>query len=391
MNKRNALEISYSRWSLPIVYSVVVLARTSVIAVIPVLAYKYLGKASFVSILYFAASFFGLAVSFFLPKLIMVINPWRALIVAACAGALSASLFLYSSIVILLPGLLLHLLMVSMFESIINIYTVRTIHRRDLSEFETRRVFLAGVTYVLGPLVGVWSISIAGTWTPLIISACCSIAVPIILIALIPSARNIETTHMPGLPSHNDVFLFWSQPRLRLAWVLAIVRAWWWQVYMVYTPIYAVNAGYGFTAGGIIIATGSGMLLLAPFWQIVSRKYGLRQTFFYGYMICGLATALSGIVAYSYSAASIVLLMVAALAISAIDSRGNSPFLRAVRAHQRIRMIPIYNTYRDIAQIAPSALFAIILLLYGINSVFLITGLILVAVSQYCLYLNRRL
>jgi hypothetical protein len=45
------------------------------------------------------------------------------------------------------------------------------------------------------------------------------------------------------------------------------------------------------------------------------------------------------------------MLLVAAFAMSAIDRIGNVLFLRAVHPHQRMRMTPIFSTYRDVAQI----------------------------------------
>ncbi|MBV2143648.1 MFS transporter [Falsochrobactrum sp. TDYN1] len=384
-------EARSSQWSLSVVYAIMVLARTSVVAVIPILALKFFGQASHVSTLYLASSIICLVFSIFLPKIISKLGLWHSIILAAAFGVLSSATFITHEPYLLFPGLLFQFLMFTLFESAINIYTTQIIQRRDLSFFESRRILFAGFTYLLGPLIGGWAIYVDGTWIPIALSGICAISVPIAMALLIPSARKITPSIKLALPSYKDVFLFASQPRLRLAWLLAVVRSWWWQVYVVYTPIFAVKAGYGYSAGGVIIALGSATLILAPFWQIFSRRYGLRLTFFYGYMICGILAALSSFLDEEHALLSVGLLIGASLAISAVDSGGNAAFLRAVRPHQRIRLVPIYNTYRDLAQVAPSALFSITLLYFDVSSVFTITGLILIICSYYCLNLNKRL
>lgn len=368
-----------------------VLARTSVVAVIPILALRAFGEISLISTLYLISSSICLVFSVFLPRIISRLGLWNSLLLAVIFGILSAAAFLSYNAYLLFPGLLFQFLMFTLFESAINIYTTQIIPRKDLSFFESRRILFAGVTYLAGPLIGSWAIYIGNIWIPIVISGLCAVLVPVIMLALIPSSLKLTASVKLALPSFKDVFLFASQPRLKLAWFLAIVRSWWWQVYGVYTPVYAVKAGYGYSTGGIIIAIGSATLLLAPAWQTISRKHGLRLTFFYGYLACGILTAVSGIVGKDHALLSIGLLIGASLAISAVDSGGNAAFLRAVRPHQRVRLVPIYNTYRDLAQILPSALFAVILIYFNVSAVFIVTGFLLIACSYYCLKLNKRL
>lgn len=61
------------------------------------------------------------------------------------------------------------------------------------------------------------------------------------------------------MASYKDLVLFTSQPRLVLAWFLAVSRSSWWQVYSVYTPVFAVKAGYSSASAGLVIALGTGV------------------------------------------------------------------------------------------------------------------------------------
>lgn len=83
------------------------------------------------------------------------------------------------------------------------------------------------------------------------------------------------------------------------------------------------------------------------------------------------------------------MLLFAASAMSAIDGMGNVPHLRAVRSHQRTDKTPIYNTYRDVAQVAPAGFFAILLAFLPLPSVFA-SGVLIVLASGFCLDLPRR-
>ncbi|WP_328700195.1 MFS transporter [Brucella tritici] len=373
------------------IYAIMVLARTAIVAAIPILALKFLGHANYISTLYLSVSLICLAFSLFLPRIISSIGLWRSLIMAALFGVLSAVSFLANNIWFLFPGLLFQFLMFTLFESAINIYTTQIIPRRDLSFFESRRVLFSGFTYLAGPLLCGWAIHKDILWLPIMLSGVCAICVPLLLKLLIPWAAKIQPAVQLAMPGFKDLVLFKSQPRLVLAWLLAVSRSSWWQVYTVYTPVFVVMAGFSSASVGPIIALGAGTLILAPFWQIISRRYGLRLTFFYGYLMCGVFTVTAGILGIDHPYWAVASLIGGALAISAVDSGGNAPFLRAVRPHQRIKMVPLYNTYRDIAQIVPSAIFAIILIYLNISSVFVFMGLFVMAISFYCLKLHKRL
>ena len=73
---------------------------------------------------------------------------------------------------------------------------------------------------------------------------------------------------MRRLPPNPARYLrrFFAQPRLRLAWTLAVARSSWWSMLHVYAPIFAVTSGLGAEAGGIVVSIGTGWIWLVPFW-----------------------------------------------------------------------------------------------------------------------------
>ncbi len=390
MSGRQKSVTASPEWGLVCVSALSVLARTTVIALIPIMAYHTLGTAQHVSELYFAASLIGIAVSLFLPKLLLRLGRWPVFISAAIGGIGSAAALATETLPGLAAGLALHVLMVLVFETVLSLYVLQYVPRRSLSAFEPRRVLLTGIAYGLGPWLGIWLTENVGAWSPLTLSAACAIVVPVSIILLKP----VSESRMPApLKSalHSEVRLFLSQPRLRLAWLLAAIRASWWCIYIVYTPIFAVSHGLGGSMGGLIISIGSALLVLAPFWRWVAQRTGIRRLLLGAYAASGIGTIATGLLSGASVEASVAMLLFAAFAMSAIDAMGNVPFLRAVRPHQRMALTPIYNTYRDVAQVAPAGIIAILLMVLPLSSVFVTAGALTVLASSLCHYLPRRL
>jgi MFS family permease len=377
-------------WGLAGVYAVSIMARTTVMALIPVMAYHILGTAQHVSELYFAASLLGVAVSLALPNLLSRLGRWPIFLSAAAGGVGSAVALASGTLPGIAAGLVLHVFMVLVFENVMSLYVLQYVPRRSLSAFEPRRVLLGGIAYGLGPLLGAWLTENVGTVSPLALSAGCAILVPLSLIVLKPHSKTRVPASLTSV-GRFDVRLFLSQPRLRLAWLLAMLRASWWCMFIVYTPIFAVRYGLGASAGSFMISIGSALLVLAPFWRRVAERTGIRRLLLGAYAIGGIGTMATGFLADVSIWVSVAMLLFSAFCMSAIDAMGNVPFLRAVRPHQRTALTPIYNTYRDIAQLAPAGLFAILLMILPLWSVFVMAGAFTVLASGFCIYLPRRL
>ena len=85
------------------------------------------------------------------------------------------------------------------------------------------------------------------------------------------------------------------------------------------------------------------------------------------------------------------LLLVAALSMVTLDAVGNAPFLAAVRRSERSEMTPVYATYRDIAEIVPPGVFALLLMVFELPAVFVVGGLAMLFAGQLCRRMHPRL
>lgn len=377
-------------WTLVSVYAITVLARTVVISLIPILAYGVLGTAQRVSQMYLIASLFGIAVSIALPRLLHRLGREPLLVAAALSGIGSAFALSLNNTGGLAVGLVLHVLMVLIFENVMSLYVMQHVPRRALAGFEPLRIFLAGASYGAGPWIGIALAESVASGVPLAISAGCAAAAPILLAFLLDKTCAAEAAPAMTVAKGADVLRFWAQPRLRLAWLLTTIRAAWWAMYVVYVPIFAIRYGLGASLGGALVSLGSAFLLLAPLWGRLARRTGTRRLLLASYGACGLCTILVALLAPQNAYAAAGALMAAALAMSAIDGMGNMTFLRAVRAHQRTRMTPIFTTYRDAGQVSAAGLFAVLLIFLPLPAVFAAAGITLLAGAALCRYLPRR-
>ena len=82
---------------------------------------------------------------------------------------------------------------------------------------------------------------------------------------------------------------FVEQPRLRLAWLLAVGRNSWWIMYFVYMPIQLKASGFSDEMTGAIVSAGLAPLFLIRVWAKIGRAYGIRPLLMVGYGAAGSA------------------------------------------------------------------------------------------------------
>ena len=83
------------------------------------------------------------------------------------------------------------------------------------------------------------------------------------------------------------------------------------------------------------------------------------------------------------------LLLLGSVWASTLDAVGNIPFLRAVRARERPQMTGVFRTYIDLSDLLPSAVFALLLSFFGLESVFATAGLWMLAIGLVARRLPR--
>lgn len=366
-------------------------ARACLVAVLPLFALSQLGSAQRVSVFYFAMSALGLAMSMAVPWLARVIRRRGVFTAGALLMLVGLGLFATGTTAGLLAGMTAYVFAAGAIEIALNLYVLDHIPRKELNRFEPLRVFVAAGAWTLGPWLGVFLQTALAPWAPFAVSGASAAALLayfwVLRIREHPAVAPMRT---PPPSPLRYLPRFFSQPRLRLAWLLAFGRSAWWTMFFVYAPLYAVTSGLGELAGGAIVSAGTATLFLVPLWGWVGRRRGVRELLITGYLATGAATILAAALAGAPWAGAAALVL-AALAASAVDGAGNVPFLRAVHPHERAEMTTVFTTYRDASQLAPPGVFSLLLKAFDLPVVFLAAGLGVLAMAFYSRYLPRRL
>lgn len=367
------------------------LARATVSAIVPLQAYDLLGSAQQVSVLYFLTAVTGLIASLAVPWLVIRLRRrWMLRLGAACL-IVSAALFALYDLVAFVPAMVLQMFGAASVMICTNLYVMEHIPRRELGRFEPVRTLFMGAGWMIGPALGVFLYGRGATWLPYAVSAgFAGIVILYFTWLRLPRAEGSLAGAVPQTNPVKFVRRYFAQPRLALAWVLAVGRAGWWGMFYVYAPIYAVASGLGAETGGYIVSAGASALFTVMLWGWLGRKIGIRYLLMGGYALAGMLTLCIGFAAGEpWIAAGFI--VAAALGISITDGAGNMPFLRAVHPHERAEMTAVYTTYRDSARATMPALYAVLLLVFPLSAVFFASGTIMLGLTGLARYIPRRL
>lgn len=374
-------------------FALAVFPRTLLITVVPLQALDFLGDAQRVSLLYLGVSLTGVGVSLSIPWLVHRLRRRWVFSVGTLSTALAALLFASGAFPAFLAGMVLQIFALISVEITLNLYVMDHVPRRELDRFEPLRVFFAGGAFVVGPWLGVFLQTRVGEAAPYLVT-CLGATVLLAFFWYLRLTENPAVAAMKKPPPKPLSYLprFFSQPRLALAYTLAAGRSAWWSMFFIYAPIYAVGAGLGEEAGGLIVSLGSAAVFAAPLWARVGRRVGLRNLLVGGYLAGAVATlVVAALAGQGVPMVVAALLVLAGFATGVIDGAGNVPFLRAVHPHERPEMTTVFATYRDAGNLVPPAVFAALLKAFELPAVFVAGGVGFLVLARYARFIPRGL
>jgi MFS family permease len=365
-------------------------SRALLISLVPLEAYRILGDAGAVSLLFFLGSAAGLGANFAVPWLVRQVGRRWVYTVGAVLLFAAPIVLAGGSLPTQAFGMVLRALGVVSLGICLNLYIMDHVDRRDFGRSEPKRIFYSAGAWTLGPALGVYLATEIDPWAAYGTSAFSALALLAYFWFLrISDSPAIASGRYRASSPRQFIPRFFAQPRLLLAWLISFCRYAWWAMFMIYVPIYAVQSGLGELAGGLIVSLGAGFTFLMPLWGRYARAVGVRRVLVTGYMVAGVLTLVVAVVSGEpWLAAG--LLIVAALFMVTIDAVGNIPFMLAVRPRERAEMTTVYATYRDMGEILPPGLFALLLLVFNLPIVFVVTGLATVAMSHVCRRMHPR-
>ena len=366
-------------------------AQAILLTVVPLEALQLVGDARAVTLLYVSAGCVAVAGRFSIPFLVRLLTRRFVFSLGALSMAISAALMAVGWLPAFALGLPLSILAFGCVEITSQLYLMDNVARHELRRFEPVRIFASAGPWTLGPWLGVYLQHSIGFAAPFAITVAASVSV-VALFWWLRLGENavITSTRRPPPSPARYLRRFFAQPRLRLAWTLAVARSAWWNMFFVYTPIFAVTSGLGAETGGVIVSIGSAWMWLVPLWGWAGRRYGLRRLLVVGYAVTGVLSVCAALV-FQIPWLGAVMILLAAFGTETIDGAGNLLFLRAVHPHERPEMTTVFASYRDMAQLGPPVVFSLLLSVFSLPSVFVAGGVIMLASAAVARHIPRRL
>ena len=351
--------------------------------VVSLQAYDILGSAQKVSVLTTSVSIAVLAATLMLPHLLgRLRRRWAytlgVVVIMTASLALAAHVLAGQA-----AGMLLRNLGAAIMNITLALYILDHIRRNDLARAEPLRLSLSTFSWMTGPALGVWLYVNYGPWGPqlMAIAAGAALLATFWYLRLADRVNTMPPGNLARFNAVHNVGRFVSQPRLRLAWLIAFGRSCFWSTFFIYGPLLIVESGLGKTLGGLMISASQALLLSAWISGRIARRHGVRKVITFAFALSCLAALGAGMAGTSSPYLAMGFLLCGSVAASALDGVGGIPFLRAVRHHERQQMTAVYRTYIDFSELIPAFVFALALLWLPIGMVFVILAAALAVIG----------
>lgn len=374
-------------------YTMESFARATVSSVIPIQAYEILHSEQIVSILYTVVSLLGLSVTLFMPMLIRRFARRWVYTAGACLLAVGSLFFVTHTLAGQLAGMLCRVMGASALSITLNLYIMDHIRKTDFMQAESLRMAWSMFAWTGGPTLGIFLYTRFGIYAA---HGAVAVFAAILLVLFWIYRLGDNPLIAPGrsrpINPLANIGRFISQPRLRLAWLIAFGRSCFWTTFFVYGPLFMVITGEGELAGGLLVSAGNALLFMAIFWGRAGKRFGARRTMTLAFLAMAGMLLAAGAVGETVPLLTGAFLLAGAFFTIALDALGSTAFMRSVHSYERPQMAAVYRTYLDFSELTPPLVYSVVLAFFGLGSVFATLGcLALVCGLVTWLYLPKSL
>ncbi len=348
--------------------------RGILISSMPLAVYAAMGSAEMTSQVYLAAGIVALTCGLLVPALTRVL-PRRWTYTLGCLlyiGGMACASHggaIYVGIALAMNAVATVTIFVCF-----NAYVLDYVERSDLSRSQSTQMVYAATPWAVGPVLGVW---LRDLWAPLPFVVAGGFAAALLVVfwwLRLGNGKTITRAKGPALNPLGYLGPFFRQPRLVAGWMFAVMRSCGWWVYVVYLPIFCIEAGLGDKVGGIALSLTNALLFAAPMVSRLARRASVRRTvrvaFAGGAMLFVLAAVLA-----PWPWVTVIAIMSASLFLITLDVVGGLPFMMAVKPSQRTEMAAVYASFRDVSSIATPGAAYLVLLFAPLAGIFAAAGL----------------
>ena len=348
--------------------------RGTLISAMPLVVYETMGSAEVTSQVYFAAGIVALIWGLMVPWATSRI-PRRWMYSVGCGLYLGgmALAILGSPLSVTLSLMCNAMAAVTLFICL-NAYVMDYVARADLGRSQSTQMVYAAASWAIGPLLGVW---LYGVWAPAPFLLAGVFAAAIFVTVWKLRLGNGKAIARARGPTPNPLAYlgrFAAQPRLIAGWIFAVMRSCGWWVYVVYLPIFCVEAGLGKNVGGTALSITNLLLFAAPFMLTRVRRNSVRLSVRVGFGLCA-ALFFAAALASPLPWVTVGFCMAASVFLVLLDVVGGLPFLMAVKPSERTEMSAVYSSFRDVSGILTPGAAYLVLLVAPLPGIFAAAGL----------------
>lgn len=350
-------------------------ARGVLISAMPLTVYAATGSAEGTSRVYFMAGIVALVWGLMVPWFTRAV-PRRWMYSAGCLLYLAGmGLALTGTATGVTLAILANAMATATTFVCFNAYVLDYIDRANLGRSQSTQMLYAAAPWAIGPMLGVWLRSI---WAPLPFLLAGAFAMALLTafwVLRLGNGRQITRAKGPAPNPLGYLARFFAQTRLIAGWSFAVIRSCGWWVYVVYLPIYCVEANIGGDwgiadkVGGVALSFTNALLFAAPFFLRYTRRWPLRSAIRAAFALCGLGFLLAALLS-PWPWIALAAMMAASVFLVVLDTIGGLPFLMAVKPSERTEMAAVYSSFRDVSGIATPGIAWAVLLVAPLPGIF---------------------
>ncbi len=343
--------------------------RGTLISAMPLTVYAALGTATATSAVYFAAGIVALIWGLMVPWATRFV-PRRWAYTGGCLMYLCGmGLALIGTPAAVTAALICNAMATVTIFVCLNAYVLDYVGRADLARNQSTQMLYAATPWMIGPMLGVW---LRSHWAPAPFLLAGFFAICLLgTFWWLRLGNGRQIARAKGNAANPLAYLgrFFAQTRLIAGWSFAVIRSCGWWVYVVYLPIFCIEAGLGDKVGGVALSLSNGLLFVAPLIARWARGAGVRRSVRFSFGACAVAMTLAA-VASPLPWASVAIMMVTSGFLVTLDVVGGLPFLMAVKPSERTEMSAVYSSFRDVSGIVTPGVAYLVLLVAPLPAIF---------------------
>jgi MFS transporter, ACDE family, multidrug resistance protein len=347
--------------------------RGTLISAMPLVVYDALGSAEGTSSAYFYAGIVALIWGLMVPWATRHV-PRRWMYSLGCVLYLVGMALAVTSTPLTVPLALMALSMATATTFVcFNAYVLDYIDRGELGRSQSTQMVYAAGPWAIGPMTGVW---LHDWWAPAPFLLAGTFAMGLLAtfwVLRLGNGKQIQRAKGPALNPLAYLGRFFRQPRLIAGWMFAVMRSCGWWVYVVYLPIFCIEAGIGDKVGGVALSISNALLFISPMMLRHVRRTSVRRAVRMAFGLCGGLFLIAAFVS-PYPWLTVLACMGASILLVLLDVVGGLPFLMAVKPSERTEMSAVYSSFRDVSGIMTPGFAWLVLLVAPLPGIFAATG-----------------